>query len=182
VRLTDSRRKHRLRTPAKSHGSALSEVRPSLIHHGIPSNRHWASRWRRPADALELNLCDVVTDPKQASAQVERNVVKVAHELKRVVKIPIAVKLSPYFTAFAPLAQELDQAGADGLALFNRFYRPDFDIQSLTVAPHIELSGSSELLLRLQWLAIHGLAHAEQLECRRRPSPRLTVRAGRQGS
>ena len=110
------------------------------------------------ADALELNLYEVATDPKESSAQVERNVVKIAHEVKRVLKIPIAVKLSPYFTAFGHLAQELDQAGADGLVLFNRFYQPDFDIQALTVAPHIELSNSSELLLRLRWLAIlHGL-------------------------
>jgi dihydroorotate dehydrogenase (fumarate) len=118
------------------------------------------------ADALELNVYEVVTDPKQPSAQVERNVVKIAHELKRVVKIPIAVKLSPYFTAFAHLAQELDQAGADGLIMFNRFYQPDFDIRSLTVAPHIVLSDSSELLLRLRWLAIlHGHVRASLGVC-----------------
>ncbi len=109
------------------------------------------------ADALELNMYGVVTDPRQSSAAVERNVITIAHELKQVLKIPIAVKLSPYFTAFAYLAQELDRAGADGLVLFNRFYQPDFDIQALTVAPHIELSHSSDLLLRLRWLAIlHG--------------------------
>jgi dihydroorotate dehydrogenase (fumarate) len=118
------------------------------------------------ADALELNMYEVVTDPNQSSAQIERNVVKIAHELKRAVKVPIAVKLSPYFTALGHLAQELDRAGADGLVLFNRFYQPDFDIRALTVTPHIELSNSSEILLRLRWLAIlHGRVRSSLAMC-----------------
>jgi dihydroorotate dehydrogenase (fumarate) len=118
------------------------------------------------ADAVELNLYEVVTDPKQSSAEIERNVVKIAHELKRAVKVPIAVKLSPYFTALGHLAQELDRAGADGLVLFNRFSQPDFDIQALTVTPHIGLSGSSEVLLRLRWLAIlHGRVRPSLAMC-----------------
>ncbi len=118
------------------------------------------------ADALELNMYEVVTDPQQSSASIERNVTKVVHEMKRALKIPVTVKLSPYFTAFGYVAQELDRAGADGLVLFNRFYQPDFDIQALTVTPRIELSSSSELLLRLRWLAIlHGRVRPSLAVC-----------------
>ena len=81
----------------------------------------------------------------------------VTTELKRVLRIPIAVKVSPFFAAFGHIARQLDRAGADGLVLFNRFYQPDIDIRSLTVSPQVELSTSAELLLRLRWLAIlHG--------------------------
>mgnify|MGYP003353170283 FL=1 len=77
--------------------------------------------------------------------------------LKRYLRIPIAVKLSPFYTAFANLARHLDMAGADGLVLFNRFYQPDIDIESEAAVPRIELSTSAELLLRLRWIAIlHG--------------------------
>jgi dihydroorotate dehydrogenase (fumarate) len=106
------------------------------------------------ADALELNIYEVITDPKQAGTAIEQDLVHVVAELKRGLKIPIAVKLSPFFTAFGNVAHRLDQAGADGLVLFNRFYQPDFDIDELAVVPHIELSTRSELLLRLQWAAI----------------------------
>jgi dihydroorotate dehydrogenase (fumarate) len=106
------------------------------------------------ADALELNVYEVVTDLKQPSEAIERNLVKMARELRRAIDIPVAVKLSPYFTSFGHLAQEIDRAGADGLVLFNRFYQADFDIQTLTISPRVVLSGSSELLLRLRWLAI----------------------------
>jgi len=75
-------------------------------------------------------------------------------ELKRHIKIPIAVKLSPFFTAFGDVAHQLDQAGADGLILFNRFYQPDIDVTTMTAVPHLELSTSAELLLRLRWVAI----------------------------
>jgi dihydroorotate dehydrogenase (fumarate) len=118
------------------------------------------------ADALELNLYDVATDPRQSSAAIEYNVVKIARELKRALKVPIAVKLSPYVTALGNLAQNLDRAGADGLVLFNRFYQADFDIETLAVAPRIELSTSSELLLRLRWLAIlHGRVRSSLAVC-----------------
>jgi dihydroorotate dehydrogenase (fumarate) len=106
------------------------------------------------ADALELNMYEMATDPNQSGAAIERGLTKVVRELKHALKIPVAVKLSPFFTAFGHVAQELDRAGADGLVLFNRFYEPDFDIDALTVTPRIELSDSSELLLRLQWVAI----------------------------
>jgi dihydroorotate dehydrogenase (fumarate) len=118
------------------------------------------------ADALELNMYEVVTDPKRSGASIERGLSQVVQELKRTLQIPIAVKLSPFFTAFGHVAQELDQAGAAGLLLFNRFYQPDFDIRDLTVTPHVELSTSSQLLLRLRWLAIlHGRVRPSLAVC-----------------
>ena len=109
------------------------------------------------ADGLELNLYEVVTDLKVPAAAVEQSLVDVVRELKRVLRIPIAVKLSPFFTAFANMAHRLDEAGADALVLFNRFYQPDIDIRTSHATPHLELSTNTELLLRLRWLAIlHG--------------------------
>jgi len=109
------------------------------------------------ADAIELNMYEVVTDVDQSAAAIETQIRTIVGELKRRLRIPIAVKLSPFFTAFGHFAQELDRAGADGLVLFNRFYQPDIDIQTMTVMPHLELSSSAELLLRLRWAAIlHG--------------------------
>jgi dihydroorotate dehydrogenase (fumarate) len=106
------------------------------------------------ADALELNLYEVVTDLAVPSAAIEHQLCHGVMELKRVLKIPIAVKLSPFFAAFGNVAQRLDAAGADGLVLFNRFYQPDIDIKTMTASPHLELSTSAELLLRLRWLAV----------------------------
>ena len=88
---------------------------------------------------------------------VERVLVDIVRDLKRVLRIPIAVKLSPFYSATANLARRLDEAGADGLVLFNRFYQPDIDIRSLKVVPTLDLSTSAELRLRLRWIAIlHG--------------------------
>ena len=106
------------------------------------------------ADALELNAYEVVIDLNQSGATVERDLVTALRDLKRDLAIPIALKLSPYFTSFGYFAHELDQTGVDGLILFNRFYQADFDIDTLTVTPRLELSRSPELLLRLRWLAI----------------------------
>jgi dihydroorotate dehydrogenase (fumarate) len=109
------------------------------------------------ADALELNIYEVVTDLDVSGAAVERRLPEVVRELKRVLKIPIAVKVSPFFAAFGHVASQIDRAGADGLVMFNRFYQPDIDIKTMAPVPHIELSTSAELLLRLRWLAIlHG--------------------------
>jgi dihydroorotate dehydrogenase (fumarate) len=109
------------------------------------------------ADALELNLYEVVTDLDLPAAAIEAQFAGIVKELKRLLTIPIAVKLSPFFTAFGHMARQLDAAGADGLVLFNRFYQPDIDVRTMKASPHIELSTSSELLLRLRWLAIlHG--------------------------
>lgn len=109
------------------------------------------------ADALEMNFYGVVTSPANSGTAVEAELVALVKDLTRLITIPVAVKLSPYFTAFASLARQLDAAGADGLVLFNRFYEPDIDIKTISVTPHVELSTSAELGLRLHWLAIlHG--------------------------
>lgn len=106
------------------------------------------------ADALELNWYEVVTDPAVPAAAIERQLTQLLADLKRILRIPVAVKLSPFYTAFANVARELDKAGADALVLFNRFYQPDIDTETMQASPHVELSTSAELRLRLQWLAI----------------------------
>jgi len=109
------------------------------------------------ADGLELNLYDVVTSLTTPAAAVEHDIVGIVKELKRMLRIPLAIKLPPYFTAFGHLARELDTAGADGLVLFNRFYQPDIDIKTMEPFAQLDLSSSAELRLRLQWIAIlHG--------------------------
>jgi dihydroorotate dehydrogenase (fumarate) len=106
------------------------------------------------ADALELNLYEVVTDLDVPASEVESRIVGVVKELKHLLKIPLAVKLSPFFASVGHLARQLDAAGADALVLFNRFYQPDIDITTMKVTPQAELSSSAELLLRLRWVAI----------------------------
>jgi dihydroorotate dehydrogenase (fumarate) len=109
------------------------------------------------ADALELNIYEMATDPHDSALSIEARVRGIVSDLKRSLTIPIAVKLGPFFTAFGHVARELDRAGADGLVLFNRFYQPDIDVLGLNVVPHLELSTSAELLLRLQWVsALHS--------------------------
>ncbi len=106
------------------------------------------------ADALELNVYLLATNPAETGQVVERRVLEVVRMVKQNVTIPVAVKLSPFFSSLAHFAQELDLLGADGLVLFNRFYQPDIDIEALEVAPTLHLSDSMELPLRLRWLAI----------------------------
>jgi dihydroorotate dehydrogenase (fumarate) len=109
------------------------------------------------ADALELNIYNVVTDLSSAGAMVEHEIISTVRQLKRLLKIPVAVKLSPYFTAFGHVAKALDAAGADGLVLFNRFLQPDIDIKTLEPLVEMQLSTDAELRLRLQWIALlHG--------------------------
>jgi dihydroorotate dehydrogenase (fumarate) len=109
------------------------------------------------ADALELNIYYLPTDPDMTGAQVEQRYVDLVRHVKLSVKIPVAVKIGHYFSAVANIARLLDRAGADGLVLFNRFYQPDFDLENLEVVPHLTLSSSYELMLRLHWVAIlHG--------------------------
>ncbi len=106
------------------------------------------------ADALELNIYYVPTDPQMTSGQVEDMYVELVRDVKADVKIPVAVKIGHAFSALAHLAQRLDGAGADALVLFNRFYLPDFDLERLEVVPRLTLSSSHELLVRLHWVAI----------------------------
>ncbi len=106
------------------------------------------------ADALELNIYAVPTDPKVTSGEVEQIYCGLVRNVKASVKIPVAVKTGPFFTALASLAHRLEEAGADGLVFFNRFYQPDFDLEALEIVPSLQLSTSYELLLRLHWVAI----------------------------
>jgi dihydroorotate dehydrogenase (fumarate) len=109
------------------------------------------------ADALELNVYHVAADPTETGAAVERRLIDIARAVKASVTIPVGVKLSPFYSSVAHLAAELDAIGIDGLVLFNRFYQPDIDLDELSVESSLTLSNSSDLLLRLRWLAIlHG--------------------------
>ena len=106
------------------------------------------------ADALELNVYYIATDPDMSGPQVEQMYADLVRDVRGSLKIPIAVKLGPYFSSMASVARRLDQAGANGLVLFNRFYQPDFDLEKLEVTPNLNLSRSEELRLRLCWVAI----------------------------
>jgi dihydroorotate dehydrogenase (fumarate) len=96
----------------------------------------------------------IPTDPRVSGSDVEDRYVEVLTAVKTTVKIPVAIKLSPFFSSMANMAQRLDNAGADGLVLFNRFYQPDFDLETLDVVPNLQLSTSQELRLPLRWIAI----------------------------
>jgi dihydroorotate dehydrogenase (fumarate) len=106
------------------------------------------------ADALELNIYGIPTDPDTTAAEVEDTYVKIVQAVKDQISIPVAVKLSPFFTNFANVAKRLDEAGADGLVLFNRFYQPDIDLQNLEVVPNLLLSTPMAMRLPLRWIAI----------------------------
>jgi dihydroorotate dehydrogenase (fumarate) len=106
------------------------------------------------ADALELNLYSVATDPRVGAAELEARYLDLVADVRSAVSIPLAVKLSPFFTALANFAVRVDEAGADGLVLFNRFYQPDLDLDSRDVVPRLVLSTSEELRLPLRWIAI----------------------------
>jgi dihydroorotate dehydrogenase (fumarate) len=106
------------------------------------------------ADALELNIYYLPTDPNLTSEKMEERYCDLVTLVKSNIRIPVAVKLSPYFTALANLGDRLSHAGADALVLFNRFYQPDIDLDQLEITPSLTLSSPYELLLRLHWVAI----------------------------
>ncbi len=106
------------------------------------------------AHALELNVYRVAADPNVPGTTIEHEVENILRSVKRGLGIPVAVKLPPYFSSFANVARQLDDLGVDGLVLFNRFYQPDIDVDLLEPVPALQLSDSSDLLLRLRWLAI----------------------------
>jgi dihydroorotate dehydrogenase (fumarate) len=106
------------------------------------------------ADALELNIYFLSADAGRQSDQVERTYLEILKAVKQQVTIPVAVKLSPFFSAMAGMAKRLEAAGANGLVLFNRFYQPDIDLDSLEVVPNVLLSTSSDLRLPLRWIGI----------------------------
>jgi dihydroorotate dehydrogenase (fumarate) len=106
------------------------------------------------ADALELNLYYLVTDPNMTSQQVEDAQVELVADVKSAIKIPLAVKLSPFVTSLPNFAKRIVDAGASGLVLFNRFYQPDFDLDELDIVHNLDLSTSAELRLPLRWISI----------------------------
>ena len=106
------------------------------------------------ADALELNIYFLPNNLDLSSPELEAAYITLVRDVRAQIKIPLAVKLSPYFTAIPNLAKRLVEAGANGLVLFNRFYQPDFDLEQLEVVPNLVLSNSSELRLPLRWIAM----------------------------
>jgi dihydroorotate dehydrogenase (fumarate) len=109
------------------------------------------------ADALELNIYYIPTDPDLTGTEVELTYLDILKAVKSEVTIPVAVKLSPFFSNFANMAKRLDQAGANGLVLFNRFYQPDIELESLEVKPNLLLSTPMAMRLPLRWIALlHG--------------------------
>jgi dihydroorotate dehydrogenase (fumarate) len=122
------------------------------------TNEGWIEYARRieqaGADGLELNVYWNPTDPALTGAAVEQRYLDIIQAVKGSIKIPVAVKLSPFFSAFANLARRLDATGVDALVLFNRFYQPDFDLDELEVVPHLNLSSPYEIRLPLMWIAV----------------------------
>ncbi len=106
------------------------------------------------ADAIELNVYYLATDPATTGQDIEKRSIEMIGAVNTSVRIPIAVKLSPFFSSLPHFARQLDGLGVDGLVLFNRFYQPDINVDELEVVRSLELSNSQELLLRLRWLAI----------------------------
>jgi len=106
------------------------------------------------ADAIECNIYWIVTDPKMTSAEVEQHYLDIVQAVKTAVHIPVAIKLSPFFSNFANMAQRIDSAGADGLVLFNRFYQPDIDLETLEIVPRVLLSTPQAMSLPITWIGI----------------------------
>ncbi len=106
------------------------------------------------ADAIELNVYYIPTSTDVTSEEIENMYIDTLKSVKENVNVPVAIKLSPFFTTMASMAKKLDDAGADGLVLFNRFYQPDFDLEQLEVVPNLVLSTNWELRLPLRWIAI----------------------------
>jgi dihydroorotate dehydrogenase (fumarate) len=114
------------------------------------------------ADALELNVYYIATDPDEPGVAVEKRTLDILTAVQQSVSIPVAVKLSPFFSSPGHFAKQLDALGAAGVILFNRFYQPDIDIEELEAMPRLDLSNSTELRLRLRWAAIlHGHLKAD---------------------
>jgi dihydroorotate dehydrogenase (fumarate) len=169
-----------------SHAEALSYVAEAALFHGGPDhylrlieqgrarlpiplvaslNGCHRGSWVRfarqlesaGAQALELNIYAIPTDPERSSASIEAELVAIVAEVAAAVTLPLAVKLGPFYTNLAALAQQLEQAGAAGLTLFNRFYQPDLDIEALEIRSNLLLSTPHDLRLPLRWIALlHG--------------------------
>ena len=114
------------------------------------------------ADALELNMYYLATDPEVTGAEIEARQVELVAEVRSAIKIPLAVKISPFITSVPHFAKRLVEAGADGLVLFNRFYQPDFDLDELEIVHTLDLSTSADLRLPLRWISIlYGKVNAD---------------------
>ena len=114
------------------------------------------------ADALELNIYLLPTDAKKSASEVEKTYVEIVKAVKSSVKIPFAVKMHPFFSSTSNMAAELSKAGADGLVMFNRFYQPDIDLETLDVVPNVILSTPMEMRLPLRWIAMmYGKVNAD---------------------
>ena len=132
-----------------SQSSGASTARPSEA----------GTRYAQPieqagADALELNLYNVVTDPERSADDIETDYLTVVASVKAQLKIPVAVKLSPYFTNLARFARSLDRHGANALVLFNRFYQPDIELETLEISPNLLLSTPMAMRLPMRWIAL----------------------------
>ncbi len=118
----------------------------------------WVDNARRMeaagAHALELNMYQIITDPAQSASEVEDSYLELLEAVLAQVKIPVSVKLSPFFSALPHMVKRIEAVGASGVVLFNRFYQPDIDIEALEVIPNLILSDSHELRLPLRWIAI----------------------------
>jgi dihydroorotate dehydrogenase (fumarate) len=143
--------------------SALSRVKASVAIPVIASLNAssvggWVSNARRiqdaGADALELNLYHVAADPRRSAPEMEASDLELIAAVRASITVPLAVKLSPFYSAFANFAAAAAGAGADALVLFNRFYQPDLDLETIEVVPRIELSQAWEMRLPVRWIAI----------------------------
>ena len=106
------------------------------------------------ADAIELNVYYIPSDPTLSGSNVEQTYIDILRSVKATVDIPVSIKLSPFFSNMANMAERLDDAGANGLVLFNRFYQPDIDLEEFEVTPNVQLSTSQAMRLPMRWIAI----------------------------
>jgi len=114
------------------------------------------------ADALELNIYFLATNPEVSAAEIDNRYIDILQEVKHHVDIPVSVKLHPFFSSVAEIAKRLDMGGVDGLVLFNRFYQPDIDLEELEVVPNLMLSTPMDLRLPMRWIGIlHGKIKAD---------------------
>lgn len=153
-------------TGIDKHLQLISDAKKALSVPVIASlNGHTTGGWTQyakrfeeaGADAIELNVYFLATDPAESSAAVEQRYVDLVTSVCRPARVPVSVKVAPFFSAFAHMSRRLVAAGASGLVLFNRFVQPDIMLDDLEVAPHLVLSTSDELRLALRWIAIlHG--------------------------
>ena len=160
--------RRRPRTRCRFRSSARSTAPPRAAGPTTPR------RWRKPAPTPS-NSTPISSpfDAEETGAEVEQRTIDIVAAVKEAVSIPVSVKLSPFFSSLPNLAKQLEEVGADGLVIFNRFYQPDIDIEELDVIPNLRLSTADELRLRLRWLAIlSGQVEHVAGSHRRRPQRR----------